>query len=226
MGNVPLLPHISGFSTLLPVLLSFIFLRGNGPGKKQILLYWILAACSEFVGFITAINGINNHWFLLVFNFFEFPLIANIFMCWEPNKKIVNGYKWGIFSYAIIYLAVVATLLNLGFLPMKISTFIRPAGSLLVCFLAMRLFYKIFSALDVIPHKDFRFYFAASILIYFASGAVIFAIPLVGLEISDLWRGHAIFNIIHNVLFVVVIFFFRYYPVASLKQQDSIIWPQ
>lgn len=223
MGYIPLLPYFSGISTLLPVIISIFYLRGNGLGKKQMLTFWILAACSEIVGFITAINRINNHWFLLIFTFCEFLLIANILKSWEPNLKVIKKYKWGIFSYATIYILVAVTLLNSGFLPEDVNGYLRPASSLLICFLAMRLFYNIFIDLNVVPHKDYRFYFAASILIYFATGGVIFAIPLVGFEISSFWQFHSIINIIHNVLFIAVIYCFRNFPVAPLEQHNSII---
>lgn len=221
MDKLPLLINISGISTLLPILCSIAILRSEGPGKKAMLIFWSFAAICEVIGFTMAIHRIHNHWFLLFFNLLEFPLIAIIFKYWEPKTNFIRYYWWGILLYVFIYLLVVISLFQSGLQSFAINNFIRPTGSLLVCFLAMRLFYYILIDLNVIPHKDFRFYFAASILVYFASGAVIFAIPMVGPEISNFWIFHPFFNITHNMLFIMAIYFFRKYPTEPLGKGNS-----
>ncbi len=207
MENV--LIKISIYITLLPVLVGLIRFKQLSINQK--VLFWMIVLISlnqltsQFLEvYILEIK--NNLPFYRVYILIEFTFLSFLFY-----KLIKPDFNWGIW---LLISGFVSFWLFDSFIIGTLWTYpeiLRFSEGLVIIFLCMVYFYKVFrNAEVVILVRDFGFWMATGLAVYFASNNLLFLFSEFVLTLSDtgyylIWTVHAFLTILLYIAYTIAI---------------------
>ncbi len=196
------LTRVSTFSCFIP-LLAIALVKFRLPKSIwPVGVLFILAAPTEAIAHIMAINYIPNLLVYFIFSIVEFILVAWFFYANTPNQWI----RYYILITSVFVLALFATELN-GNINLTFSS-IAKAGKF-IALITYAIGYLIMVFRDQTePHllRSPTFVLSAGFLIYFCGNILVFAVVGYLLqtdptEFVETWMVHSVINIICNVIY-------------------------
>ncbi len=194
-------------STFLPLLTGAVLLRTASKRDRSLgflLLFFTLAAATEIIALTLNFHKLPSAWISHAYTLIEYVLITHILIYWQTNSNLIRFMHFSISAYLLIFVLTKASGLE-NFSAETINYITRP---LAIIFLAA----FSFLTLQNLSHQtlksligNYRYWILLAMSLYYSASLVIFAFLFIKNQnlLITLFKIHAVFNIIHNILFTI-----------------------
>jgi len=195
------LEYLSSLSILLPALIALYRYRLLDSEMKIFALFLLLGSCVEACDIILAHYAMNNIWLFNLFSVLEGFVICYVIGKWFESPKMfrVSMVLFTVYFCYWIYTAMMTISL------MEFNNYEKTVKGLIFIFLSAILLVRLSRDESIMIQRDYRFWIAAAVLVYFSATLIVFSTANVFLQdhhraMEYSWLIHSVVNIAGNIL--------------------------
>ncbi|NOZ55352.1 MAG: hypothetical protein GXO73_01010 [Calditrichaeota bacterium] len=195
---VPLSSIVSIISGLLPLSVGLVFFRRLGKDMRLLVLLLTLGFALDVASIPMAILKISNIWLINLYFLVDYALLAFVLSYWQDHPRVRQIFRISVVPVVAVWAASQAALGSL----VHFNFLARTLECILLSLAAIYTLWQIgLTSTNVPLARDYRFWVALSILIYFSGTIFLYAFGfLINTKLMGAaWVIHSGLNVTANL---------------------------